>query len=129
MEAKSSAARPVGAPRNGQLGRQGTDRRAADAGIDQLAGLEPLGVAPPPGGDGPPEHRDQVRRGRADIDQERRFLGQQPRGEHRQGQPVGRGDQRGILPGFRQLMELAVQAPDHDRLDGQGIDRRRRGSR
>ena len=60
-----------------QLGRQRTDRRTANAGIDELAGLEAFGVAAAACRDFSAIERNQIRRGGADVDQETASLGYQ----------------------------------------------------
>ena len=55
-----------------KLGRQCANRSSAHARVNQLAGLKPFRVGSPLGGNSPRVERDQIGRGRADVDQETR---------------------------------------------------------
>ena len=121
---------PVGTPRYGQLGRQGMDRRAPHAGIDELAGLEALGVAPAPGGDRPAIHRDQVRRRRADVDQDRRARrAPAARRASARASQLAAAARSGRVADLLDGMELPVHPPDRDGSVRQGPRGRRRGRR
>ncbi len=94
VERRRRTARPSGpsaGPGTAARGPASRMRGPSHPDVDELSGLEPVGVGPAPrDGDDPIDQGDQVGRRRADVDQEPRPLGDQSGGDGRQRQPVGR---------------------------------------
>ena len=117
---KDLGGQPGGDPAQRQLGRQCTDRRAANARIDQLAGLKALGVAAPRAATCP---RSSGIRSVVvvpmSIKSPRAFRNQACR-QGRQRQPVCRRGQVRLPPSLGHRVKLAVNAPDDDRTGPEG---------
>ena len=88
-------------PGHGRFAREGHDRCADHAGIDELAGRQALAVAAAGGGHCAVPDGNQVGGGAADIDQQ--GLADAGRNQMRGGMPVGGSDPLGMLAGLADI--------------------------